>query len=72
MDDEDHNEEYEPADVGTDAPADTALVEEKTHADGADHLGEPVNKVVQRASTDVEDCAVVVIEFWFRDTSALV
>ena len=63
MDDEDQDEEREPASVGTDAPADAALVEEETHEDGTDHLGEPVDEVVQRPGTDVEDRAVVVVEF---------
>ena len=66
VDDEDQDEEREPASVGTDAPADAALIEEETHEDGTDHLGEPVDEIVQRPGTDVEDRAVVVVEFCVR------
>ena len=62
MDDEDHAEEDEPANEGTEATADVGLVKKQTNRDSANHLREPVHEVVQRPSTDVEDGAVEVVE----------
>ena len=64
MDDEDHNHEQRPAGEGTETTSETLLIEEETDANGADHLGEPEDEVVEGTGTDVEDGTVVVIEFW--------
>ena len=62
VDDEDHEEEDEPAREGAEAACEAALVEEEADRDGPDDLREPVDEVVERASADVEQRAVVVVE----------
>ena len=62
MDDEDHEEQDAPRGERAQAAGEHLLVEQEADADRAEDLREPVDEVVQRASADVEDRCVEVVE----------
>lgn len=64
MSNEDENEEADIAKPCAYATRKTALVEEEAKGHRPDDLGNPVDKVVESTRADVEQGAIVVIEFY--------
>lgn len=62
MDDEDHHEKDTPAGQRTDAPTNALLIEQESDSNRTDNLREPVDEVVERACTDIEERPVVIVE----------
>lgn len=62
VDDEHHAHQDAPAAERAEATREAPLVEQEADADGADDLREPVDEVVERTRTDVEQRGVEVVE----------
>jgi hypothetical protein len=62
MNEPDSNEKDSPANVSSGGTPDLLLVQDEAHNDGPDNLCDPVQKVVQRPSLDIEHVSVVDIE----------
>lgn len=63
MDHEHHKHQHTPPTKRPDPSADPLLIEQKSDTDRPYDLREPIDKVVQRASADVEYRRVEVVEF---------
>lgn len=62
VDGEDHHEKDTPAGQCADASADALLIEQESDSDRTDNLREPVDEVVERPCTDIEQRPIVIIE----------
>lgn len=65
-------EQDDPANEGARPTAVTLLVEDIAHEQRAEDLGRPVHGAVQRAGADIEQRAVVLVEFLKKNQSASV
>lgn len=65
MNHENHAEEDSPSRKGARAARDTVLIEKKSYRNRAHDLRHPVDEVVQGSRTNIEQCIVVLVKFFF-------
>lgn len=66
VDDEDHDHEDDPTSKRAHAPTQKFLIEEETHRERSDDLSYPIDNIIKRSRTDVEQGAVVVVELYMQ------